>query len=105
MAAGFFLFKTLNLSVFRKGNQAAFAGTANPGNWTVAGACGPGAAGFFILNLKSYNDPERQPDRFRSVGSLSAGADESGTVGRADKPAQAGAQDRPVRAGFFYLNL
>ena len=42
--------------------------------------------------------------RFRSVGSLSAGADESGTVGRADKPAQAGAQDRPVRAGFFVLN-
>ena len=41
--------------------------------------------------------------RFRSVGSLSAGADESGTVGRADKPAQAGAQDRPVRAGFFYF--
>ena len=51
MAAGFFLFKTLNLSVFRKGNQAAFAGTANPGNWTVAGACGPGAAGFFIFKL------------------------------------------------------
>ena len=25
----------------------AFAGTANPGNSTVAGACGAGAAGFF----------------------------------------------------------
>ena len=37
--------------------------------------------------------------------SLSAGADESGTVGRADKPAQAGAQDRPVRAGFFYFKF
>ena len=42
--------------------------------------------------------------RFRSVGSLSAGADGSGTGGRADRPAQAGAQDRPVRAGFFVLN-
>ena len=27
-----------------------------------------------------------------------------GTVGRAEKPAQAGAQDRPARAGFFILN-
>ena len=30
---------------------SAFAGAANPGNSTVAGACGAGAAGFFILNL------------------------------------------------------
>ena len=48
MAAGFFLFKSLNLSGFRKATSAAFAGTANPGNWTVAGACGPGR--LFYLN-------------------------------------------------------
>ena len=68
MAAGFFLFKTLNLSVFRKDNQTAFAGTANPGNWTVAGACGPGAAGFFLfksLNLSVFR--KGNMGRFRSL--------------------------------------
>lgn len=62
MAAGFFLFKSLNLSVFRKGNQAAFA----------------------------------------ALGMV-RGADESGIVGRADKPAQVGADPSTLLRDPDYL--